>query len=179
MYILVLGYEESYFQRTLGRWYHKDNCLSSWQQCRGFCWKGFPAESRQYNGSKSQHLLSHIYILQINFLISENNFLIIENQFLKELLRYWPYMPYKGTNFSPRTLGKCFYFVICMFSRHWFQTNFTSIYCLIFGNFGAKMSFFRFIINQKRKIFIKNCSPPVFQNTTYIRDVCLYNKQSV
>ena len=51
-----------------------------------------------------------------------------------------------------------------------------------FGDFGAKMSFFRYIINQKRKIFIKHCSPPpppVFQNTTYIRDVYLYNKQSV
>ena len=48
-----------------------------------------------------------------------------------------------------------------------------------FGDFGAKMSFFRYIINQKRKIFIKYCPPPVFQNTTYIRDVYLYNKQSV
>ena len=51
-----------------------------------------------------------------------------------------------------------------------------------FGDFGAKMSFFRYIINQKRKIFIKHCPPPpppVFQNTTYIRDVYLYNKQSV
>ena len=49
-----------------------------------------------------------------------------------------------------------------------------------FGDFGAKMSFFRYIINQKRKIFIKHWPPPpVFQNTTYIRDVYLYNKQSV
>ena len=40
-----------------------------------------------------------------------------------------------------------------------------------FGDFWAKMSFFRYIINQKRKIFIKHCPPPVFQNTTYIRDV--------
>ena len=29
-----------------------------------------------------------------------------------------------------------------------------------FGGFGAKMSFFCYIINQKRKIFIKHCSPP-------------------
>ena len=28
------------------------------------------------------------------------------------------------------------------------------------GDFGAKMSFFRYIINQKLKIFIKHCSPP-------------------
>ena len=32
-------------------------------------------------------------------------------------------MPYKDRNFNPRTLGKCFYFVICMISRHWFQTK--------------------------------------------------------
>ena len=44
----------------------------------------------------------------------------------KELLRYWPYMPYKGRNFNPRILGKYFYFVICMNSRHWFQTNLLS-----------------------------------------------------
>ena len=49
-----------------------------------------------------------------------------------------------------------------------------------FGDFGAKMSFFRYIINQKRKIFIKHCPPPpVFQSTTYIRDVYLYNRKSV
>ena len=41
----------------------------------------------------------------------------------KELLRYWRYMPYKGRHFNPRTYGKCFYFVICMISRHWFQTK--------------------------------------------------------
>ena len=40
----------------------------------------------------------------------------------KELLRYRPYMPYKGGNFNPQTLGKCFYFVLCMISRHWFLT---------------------------------------------------------
>ena len=47
-----------------------------------------------------------------------------------------------------------------------------------FGDFGAKMSFFHYKMHQKRKIFIKHCSP-VFQNATYIRDLYLYNKQSV
>ena len=41
----------------------------------------------------------------------------------KELLRYWRYMPSKDKNFNPRILGKCFYFVICMISRHFFQTK--------------------------------------------------------
>ena len=30
-------------------------------------------------------------------------------------------MPYEGRNFNPRTLAKCFYFVICIISRHWFR----------------------------------------------------------
>ena len=32
-------------------------------------------------------------------------------------------MPYKGRNFYEKTLGKSFYFVICMISRPWFQTK--------------------------------------------------------
>ena len=68
-----------------------------------------------------------------------------------------------------------------MISRHCFQTKLLPYIMPNFGDFGAKMSFFRYIINQKRKIFIKHCPPPppVFQNTNYIRDVYLYNKQSV
>ena len=31
-------------------------------------------------------------------------------------------IPNKDRNFNPRTMGKCFYFVICI-SRHWFQTK--------------------------------------------------------
>ena len=42
---------------------------------------------------------------------------------MQRMLKDWPFMPYKGRNFNPRTLGKCFYFVICMISRHWFQTK--------------------------------------------------------
>ena len=42
-----------------------------------------------------------------------------------------------------------------------------------FGDFGAKMSFLRYIINQKRKIFIKNCSPRC-SNTPLISEMCIY-----
>ena len=42
-----------------------------------------------------------------------------------------------------------------------------------FGDFGAKMSFFRYIINQKRKIFIKHCSPPC-SKTPLISEMCIY-----
>ena len=42
-----------------------------------------------------------------------------------------------------------------------------------FGDFGAKMSFFRYIINQKRKIFIKHCSPPC-SKTPLISKMCIH-----
>ena len=51
-------------------------------------------------------------------------------------MRYWWYMPYKDRYFNPRILGKCFYFVICMISRHWFQTKLPN-----YGDIGAKTSF--------------------------------------
>ena len=65
-----------------------------------------------------------------------------------------------------------------MISRHWFLTNY--FYILPnFGDFGAKMSFFHYIINQKRNNFIKHYSPPVYQEAADIRDVYLYKKFSV
>ena len=42
-----------------------------------------------------------------------------------------------------------------------------------FGYFGSKMSFFRYLINQKRKIFIKHCSPPC-SKTPLISEMCIY-----
>ena len=42
-----------------------------------------------------------------------------------------------------------------------------------FRDFGAKMSFFRYIINQKRKIFIKHCSPRC-SKTPLISEMCIY-----
>ena len=42
-----------------------------------------------------------------------------------------------------------------------------------FGDLGAKMSFFRYIINQNRKIFIKHCSP-VCSKTPLLSEMCIY-----
>ena len=42
-----------------------------------------------------------------------------------------------------------------------------------FWDFGAKMSFFHYIINQKRKIFIKHCSPHVPKRHLYQRCVSI------
>ena len=88
-------------------------------------------------------------------------------------------MPNKGRNFNTQKFGKMYLFVICMISRHWFQTNY--FYILPnFGDFGAKMSFFHYIINQKRNNFIKHYPPPpVYQEAADIRDVYLYKKFAV
>ena len=53
-----------------------------------------------------------------------------------------------------------------------FRQNYFHI-LLNFGDFGAKMSFFCYIINQKRKIFIKHCSPPC-SKTPLISEMCIY-----
>ena len=85
-------------------------------------------------------------------------------------------VPNKGRNFNTQIFGKMYSFVICMISRHRFQTKMPN-----FGDFGAKMSFFHYIINQKRNNFIKHCSPlpPVYKEAADIRDVYLYKKFAV
>ena len=49
-------------------------------------------------------------------------------------------------------------------------------FCILpnFGDFGAKTSFFRYLINQKRNNFIKHCPPPVYQQAANIRDAYIY-----
>ena len=57
--------------------------------------------------------------------------------------------------------------VVMVFRQNYFHTSPN------FGDFGAKMSFFHYIINQKRKIFIKHCSPPC-SKTPLISEMCIY-----
>ena len=57
--------------------------------------------------------------------------------------------------------------VVMGFRQNYFHTSPN------FGDFEAKMSFFRYIINQKRKIFIKHCSPPC-SKTPLISEMCIY-----
>ena len=81
---------------------------------------------------------------------------------VKELLRYWRYMPYEGRNFNPRTLGKRFYFVICLMSRHWFQTKllpYNAQFCRFRGENVFFFFFFHFFaikLTKNGKIFIKH-----------------------
>ena len=86
-------------------------------------------------------------------------------------------MPNKGRNFNTQIFWKMHLFVICMISRHWFLTNY--FYILPnFGDFGAKMSFFHYIINQKRNNFIKHYSPPCTKKPL-ISEMCIYIKSSL
>ena len=95
--------------------------------------------------------------------------------FLKSYYDIGDYMPYKDRYFNTRKLGKCFFILLFV----WlvvigFRQNYFHI-LLNFGDFGAKTSFYLYIINQKLKMFITYFSP-VFQNTTYIRNLylCIY-----
>ena len=68
-------------------------------------------------------------------------------------------LPNKGRIFNKQTWGKIVYFLFVWLVGIDFRQNF---FCVLpnFGDFGAKMSFFHYIINQKRNNFIKHCPPP-------------------
>ena len=61
------------------------------------------------------------------------------------------------------TFVKIYLFVISMIGRHGVKTKLLlHLYILPkFGDFGAKMSFFHYIVNQKRNNFIKHRFPRV------------------
>ena len=66
---LVLGHEEAYFVKEHSdsrtqvpwRWHHQDAWVSG-RHFRGFCGKGFPAESRYHNGNKLCPLQADIFL---------------------------------------------------------------------------------------------------------------------
>ena len=92
-------------------------------------------------------------------------------------------LPNKDRNFNTQTWGKIVYFLFVWLVGIGFRQNFFRVLPNV-GDFGAKMSFFHYIINQKRNNFIKHCSPPpppppVYQEATDIRDVYLYKKFAV
>ena len=69
-------------------------------------------------------------------------------------------------------LGKCIYFLFVWLAVIGFRQNY--FYILPnFGDFGAKMSFFHYIINQKRNNFIKHCSPRVPRSREYQRCISI------
>ena len=68
-------------------------------------------------------------------------------------------LPKKGRNFNTQTWGKIVYFLFVWLVGIGFRQNFFRV-LPNFGDLGAKMSFFHYIINQNRNNFIKHCSPP-------------------
>ena len=86
-------------------------------------------------------------------------------------------LPNKGGNFNTQTWGKIVYFLFVWLVGIGFRQNF---FCVLpnFGDFGAKMSFFHYIINQNRNNFIKHCSPPCTKKPL-ISEMCIYIKSSL
>ena len=81
------------------------------------------------------------------------------------------YMPYKDRNFNLRVLWKCYllfvWLVVIGFRQNYFHI------LPNFGDFGAKMSFFRYVINQKRIFFLNNAPPPC-SKTPLLSEMCIY-----
>ena len=81
-------------------------------------------------------------------------------------------LPNKGRNFNTQTWGKIVYFLFVWLVGIGFRQNFFRV-LPNFGDFGAKMSFFHYIINQNRNNFIKHCSPRVPRSRWYQRCVSI------
>ena len=86
-------------------------------------------------------------------------------------------LPNKGRNFNTQTWGKIVYFIFVWLVGIGFRQNFFRV-LPNFGDFGAKMSFFHYIINKKRNNFIKHCSPPCTKKPL-ISEMCIYIKSSL
>ena len=86
-------------------------------------------------------------------------------------------LPNKGRNFNTQTWGKIVYFLFVWLVGIGFRQNFFRV-LPNFGDFGAKMSFFHYIINQNRNNFIKHCSPPCTKKPL-ISEMCIYIKSSL
>ena len=76
-----------------------------------------------------------------------------------------------------KNLGKCNYLLFVWLAVIGFRQNY--FYILPnFGDFGAKISFFHYIINQKRNNFIKHCPPPCTKKRL-ISEMCICIKSSL
>ena len=75
-------------------------------------------------------------------------------------------------------MGKIVYFLFVWLVGIGFRQNFFRV-LPNFGDFGAKMSFFHYIFNQKRNNFIKHCSPPPCTKKPLISEMYIYIKSSL
>ena len=84
----------------------------------------------------------------------------------------------KRTEISPYKIRKkLFIFQIVRFNGICIWQKY---FCILpnFGDFGAKTSLFRYLINQKRNNFIKHCSPPCI-NKPPISRMCIYMRHNL
>ena len=82
------------------------------------------------------------------------------------------------TEISPYKIRKkLFIFQIVRFNSICIWQNY---FCILpnFGDFGAKTSLFRYLINKKRNNFIKHCSPPCI-NKPPISEMCIYMRHNL
>ena len=82
------------------------------------------------------------------------------------------------TEISPYKIRKkLFIFQIVRFNSICIWQNY---FCILpnFGEFGAKTSLFRYLINQKRNNFIKHCPPPCI-NKPPISEMCIYMRHNL
>ena len=85
--------------------------------------------------------------------------------------------PIRAEISTHKNLVKCIYLLFVWLAVIGFRQNL--FYILPnFGDFWAKMSFFHYIINQKRNNFIKHCSPPCTKKPL-ISEMCIYIKSSL
>ena len=99
----------------------------------------------------------------------------LEQVYQRSLMITQEMCPIRAEFSTHKHLGKCIYLLFEWLAVIGFRQNYFYI-SPNFGDFGAKMSFFHYIINQKRNNFIEHCSPPVYQEAADIRDVYLYKK---
>ena len=82
--------------------------------------------------------------------------------------------PTRAEMSTHKHLEKCIYLLFVWSAVIGFRQNY--FYILPnFGDFGAKMSLFHYIINQKRNNFIKH-PPAVYQEKPLISEMCIYIK---
>ena len=84
--------------------------------------------------------------------------------------------PIRAEISTHKNLWKCIYLLFVWLAVIGFRQNY--FYLLPnFGDFGAKMSFFHYIINQKRNNFKKHCPPCT--KKPLISEMCIYIKSSL
>ena len=85
--------------------------------------------------------------------------------------------PIRTENSLYKIRKKLFIFKIFRFNGIGIWQNY---FCILsnFGDFGAKTSLFRYLINQKRNNFIKHCSPPCI-NKPHISEMYIYIRHNL